>query len=361
MNEVSATDIRARLAGLSDPLDFLTGLFAHSPFGLQIYKADGHCLLVNQAFRDLFGTEPPPEYNVLGDDIAEAQGILPLIRRAFAGETVHTPIIWYDPRDLKQVHVTEGRRVAISATFFPLFDATGAVSHVALLFKDVTTEVERQELVFGVLGHDLRNPLSAIGMAAAMLLRHGLDPKQADLVTQIRRSADRMTRMITDLLDFTRLREGGALPLKRQPGVALRSLCEEVVAELALSHPDRTITLDASVEGFGELDPDRIAQAVSNLVGNAVQHSPRGATVAVRLDERGDRTRLAITNAGPAIAPTLLARLFEPFRRGDSARGGGLGLGLYIVEQIVRAHGGSIGVTSDESGTTFTVELPRGA
>jgi signal transduction histidine kinase len=360
MNERSATDIRARLSVLPDPLTFLAELFLHAPVGFQLYAADGHSLLVNPAFRDLFGAEPPPDYNVLRDEIAEAQGVLPIIRRAFAGETVQVPTIWYDARDLKQVHVSDARRVAISATAFPLLDGSGAVTHVGVVFKDVTRELERQELLVGVLGHDLRNPLSAIGMSAAMLLRGGLEPKQADLVTQIRRSADRMTRMIADLLDFTRLREGLALPLKRQPRVPLRSICEEVMAELALANPERAITLDAAVDGVGAFDPDRLAQAVSNLVGNAVQHSPRDDTIRLRLGEDSARIRLSVTNGGPPIAAAELAQIFEPFRRGVGARDDGLGLGLYIVQQIVRAHGGTIAVSSTADGTTFTIELPRG-
>ena len=138
-------EIRVRLAGISDPAPLLQGIFAYAPFGLQVYKADGHCLLTNKAFRDLFGSEPPPEYNVLHDEIAERQGLLGLVKRAVAGETVQTPTFWYDPRDLQQVHVTEGRRVSISITMLPLFGATGSVEHVALVIKDQTEETLARE------------------------------------------------------------------------------------------------------------------------------------------------------------------------------------------------------------------------
>ena len=139
------TKFAVRLAGISDPGRLLQGIFAYAPFGLQVYRADGHCLLTNKAFRDLFGSEPPPEYNVLHDEIAERQGLLGLVKRAFAGETVQTPTFWYDPRDLEQVHVTEGRRVAISITLMPLFGASGAVEHVALVIKDQTEETLARE------------------------------------------------------------------------------------------------------------------------------------------------------------------------------------------------------------------------
>ena len=138
-------DIGGRLAGVPDPVALLTGLFAHAPVGFQIFDATGHSLLVNQAFRDLFGSEPPPEYNILRDDLAARRGFLELIHRAFAGETVSVPAVWYDPRELEQVRVQEGRRVAVEATIFPLRDEAGRVSHVAIAFKDVTAEMERRE------------------------------------------------------------------------------------------------------------------------------------------------------------------------------------------------------------------------
>jgi PAS domain S-box-containing protein len=138
-------EIRERLERVSDPVALLAGIFAHAPFGLQIYDASGRCLLVNQAFRDLFGSEPPPDYNILKDEIAERNGVLDLIHRAFAGETVAIGPMWYDPRELKQITVEQGNRVAITSTFFPLFDAAGRVGHVAILFKDLTTEITARE------------------------------------------------------------------------------------------------------------------------------------------------------------------------------------------------------------------------
>ena len=138
-------EIRAQLGQVSDPLALLEGIFACAPVGLQIYDASGHCLLVNQAFRNLFGAEPPPEYNVLEDEIAERNGVLDLVHRAFAGETITIGPIWYDPRELTQVRVPQGRRVAIASTFFPLLDGAGKVSHVAIVFKDLTTEIEARE------------------------------------------------------------------------------------------------------------------------------------------------------------------------------------------------------------------------
>ena len=136
----SLDEIQRVLARVDDPLALLAGFFDYAPVAFQVYGVDGHSLLVNSAFRRLFGSVPPPEYNVLEDEIAERAGVLGQIRRAFQGEIVRTPPVWYDPRELNQVHVAEGRRIAMEATFFPLRNARGAVDHVAIAFRDVTIE-----------------------------------------------------------------------------------------------------------------------------------------------------------------------------------------------------------------------------
>jgi signal transduction histidine kinase len=137
--------VHEKLATIPGSPIILQALFALAPVGFQIYDASGRSLLTNQAFRDLFGSEPPPEYNVLRDEIAAANGLLGLIERAFKGEVIAAPPLWYDPRELRQVKVTEGRRVAVASTFFPLRDAAGAVTHVGIVFKDVTAEMEKRE------------------------------------------------------------------------------------------------------------------------------------------------------------------------------------------------------------------------
>ena len=146
----AADDSRGLPASSEDQRRLFSVFFEHAPTAFQIFHADGRSVLVNQAFRDLFGSEPPPEYNVLQDDIAKRQGFLALIHRAFAGEVVHVPAQWYDPRELRDVTVREGRRVAIELTLFPLRDQTGEVRHVAHCCKDVTAEqtlaMERAEI-----------------------------------------------------------------------------------------------------------------------------------------------------------------------------------------------------------------------
>src|SRR5262249_47372389 len=137
-------EVEGALTSIPDPMALLKGLFANSPVGFQIYRVDGHSLLTNRAFRELFGSEPPPGYNIFKDETLQ-RGLTPLIRRAFQGERVTTPVVWYDARDLEHVRVTEGRRVAVSATIFPIFDAAQRVAYVAITFKDETAEMRARE------------------------------------------------------------------------------------------------------------------------------------------------------------------------------------------------------------------------
>jgi signal transduction histidine kinase len=128
----SGEHTRFPLASIEDPVALLESIFADAPVAFQIYRADGRCLLVNQAFRQLFGSDPPAGYNILEDQIAEASGVQALFHRAFAGETLPTPPSWYDPRQLDR------ERVAMTATFFPLRARDGQVSHVAIVYADIT-------------------------------------------------------------------------------------------------------------------------------------------------------------------------------------------------------------------------------
>jgi signal transduction histidine kinase len=224
--------------------------------------------------------------------------------------------------------------------------------------------VELQERLVGVVGHDLRTPLAAIQMGIALLLRKGgLSPDQARTVGRLGASAGRMTAIIRDLLDFTRVRKEGAIPLEPKP-VDLAEVCRRAVTELRQAHPNRGIALATppAIPLVG--DPERLLQVASNLVGNAIQHSPPESEVVVRLIASAAEAVLEVHNDGAPIPAELLPDLFEPFRQ--AVRGpdptGSIGLGLFIVRALVDAHGGRVEArsTSDE-GTTFTVRLPRGA
>ncbi len=254
----------------------------------------------------------------------------------------------------------------------PLRDASGAIAGLTGAATDITDQKREQEqlaqaLVFreqvmGILGHDLRNPLSAVRALATLLLRREDLPESArESLAEIGRAGQRMLEMIGTLLDFTSSRFQGGLPIAPVP-TDLHEVCRGVVAELVAAEPGRAIELDLEGDGRGTWDPARLAQLVSNLAANALEHGAKHGPVRVSVREDEEDVVLEVANLGPAIAPEVMAVMFEPFSRGSArdARSRGLGLGLYIVSQVVSAHGGSIAVDSSAGrGTTFRVRLPR--
>ena len=214
------------------------------------------------------------------------------------------------------------------------------------------------ELLIGVLGHDLRNPLNAIHLAGEALLRvHPDDPTIARLGGRIRSSSKRMARLIAQLLDFATTRQGN-LPV--QPRDAdLRQLAEAAIAEFE-QRPGIGLRHEVAGDPRGTWDPDRILQLLSNLLGNALQHGDPEVPVVLRVDGREhDVVQVVIENGG-VLPESVRDDLFAPFVRAGSG-GGGAGLGLYIVHHIVRAHGGEVGAESGEGRTVFRVRLPRHA
>jgi len=219
-----------------------------------------------------------------------------------------------------------------------------------------------RELFIGMLGHDLRNPLNAVRLAAH-ILDSTVPEAQRRVVARIHNSTTRMERMIAQVLDFTRGRSGGGLPLNRQP-VDLGALCAQLVDELVGSAPDRIFQVTTKGDPRGMWDPDRLGQVLSNLLGNALAYGRPDAPIGVTIDGGPLEVTIVVHNQGPPIPPPELPTLFDAFRRAahPKARGTqGLGLGLFISHQIVLAHGGTISVTSTErDGTLLTVVLPKG-
>ncbi len=219
-----------------------------------------------------------------------------------------------------------------------------------------------KEMFLGILGHDLRNPLNTIMTTVDLMILR--DQTSVDICKRLQRvsaSGTRMKRMIDQLLDMTRARLSDGFPIEPREQ-AVMPLVSRIVEEVQAAHPARAIQVLADQPGRVRVDGDRFEQVVSNLLGNAVAHGDPARPVTVALARRDNVLSLCIHNHGEPISPGLQEELFDPFTRGKQTKrrsSDGLGLGLYISERIVAAHGGKIEVRSSaETGTEFEVLLP---
>ncbi|ATB50887.1 hybrid sensor histidine kinase/response regulator [Corallococcus macrosporus] len=226
------------------------------------------------------------------------------------------------------------------------------------------SELEQQ--LMGIVGHDLRTPLSVVLTTAKSQLSSGaLEPAQQKAFERVARSGERIQHIVDLLTDFTRSRLGDGMPVMPRAG-DLNEVCREVADELQVARPGRLIRCDFSRDSLhGVWDLERMAQVVANLLDNALKYSPESSDVRLSTWEKPDVVFLEVHNEGAPIRRELLPHLFEPFRRGDASRAQArtsLGLGLYIARAVVEAHRGRLTVRSSEAGgTTFRLCLPRRA
>lgn len=347
----------------------LEAIFMDAPFFVQVFMGPRlYCTYVNRLGHTLSGGNA-----LLGRPMREAlpnldvNGFFARVERVYAtGE----------PTTAADVPVRSftgsGRPVEsfYSMTDVPIRRGDGTVEGVAVFGVDTTEQVHARELrerLLAIVGHDLRNPLNAIMMGVHLLnqiLASEPHPQAVPTLRRLEHSADRMGRMIAALLDFAAIRLGGGLSVQFAP-CHVDELVQQAVAEIRLAYP----TVPIHVERAGDLavvgDADRLTEAFSNLVGNAVQHGDR-AGITVILEGRGaDEVTVTVQNGGPLVPADLLPVIFDPFRRGrdsdDLPRSKGIGLGLYIARETVVAHGGEIDVLSPDADgkTRFTVRLPR--
>jgi phosphoserine phosphatase RsbU/P len=222
-----------------------------------------------------------------------------------------------------------------------------------------------REQLLGIVGHDLRNPLATVVMAAdLLLLGENLGEKETELARKIARSATVATRLIDQLLDLTRSRLGGGIPID-PTAVDMSDVCRQVIGETELTHPDRPLRVEMRGDLTGMWDAERLYQLLINLVGNAVSHGEPRSPIDLTLHGGVTEVFIEVGNRGEPIPPTILPFIFDAFRQARTdhpSRDHGLGLGLFIAKEIARSHGGSIAVASSKSlGTTFRVRLPRAA
>ncbi|WP_170115507.1 sensor histidine kinase [Melittangium boletus] len=348
----------------------LDTLLEASPVGIGLLDRELRVLSINETLAQLNG---PPVAEQLGRSLREvapawvAELLEPVFRHVLdSGQPVSNHEFTGQPLDTSPHHWL--------GNYYPVRAADGAVVGLGCVLvdithqKDVETALRRsgelREQLIGVVGHDLRNPLNAISASATLLRRDAsLSDGSRRAVERIRNSAARMARMLSDILDFARGGNGG-LPVHRE-WVNLHELCRSTLEELQVAHPHRRLELETRGNAWGWWDPDRLAQVVGNLVGNALQHGHPDTPVHVKVEDAGTdaEVSLSVHNEGEPIAPELRATLFQPFRHGAKGKAAtrSVGLGLYIVQQVARAHGGEVEVRSRPSeGTTFTLRLPRG-
>ncbi|RKH17631.1 response regulator [Corallococcus sp. CA047B] len=295
---------------------------------------------------------------------------LPAVRKGFREAIEGTVDTWQSAHRFRGV---TGTWLDVEERAIIVRDERGRAVQVVGALQDVTarkrleqehrqrSDFERQ--LIGIVSHDLRNPLAAVLLSANLLLRRkGLNPDQEKLARRIVTSTERAVRLIRDLLDFTQVRHG-SLKLHFRD-MDLHAMVETAIEEAQVASPTRTITLTRSGDGAGRWDADRLAQVVGNLLGNALAYGDPETPILVRSHVQESEAVLEVHNAGLPIPANVLPRLFEPLERGAAQQeirvDRSIGLGLFIVRQMVRAHGGTVTArSSPEAGTTFTVRLPR--
>lgn len=361
MRDVTAE--RAAQAALRESEARLQAILDAAPSLIAVKDLDGRYLFVNRAAAAIFGR---PRKEVLGRSDAElvllerAEGWRANDRKVLQSGAPHT---FEEPGPGEQVFLS---------VKFPLRNLEGAPYALCSISSDVSelrrVEFERerlagvQEQMVRIVSHDVRSPLAALLMSAQALGRQPLPDNVRRAADRIQRSARRVEQVVRLMLDFTRSRLGVPIPVERRP-VDLRNIARHVAEELQSADPQRRVVL-AGEPACGEGDPDRLYQVLANLMENAFKYGDRSAPVTVTTSAEDGELVASVHNEGPPIPEELQARMFHPFTRGPQTEETvkvSMGLGLSIVDQLVKAHGGRVLLRSlPGEGTTFTIRLPRG-
>lgn len=344
----------------------LRAIAENSPDIIARFDRDGRCTYVSPAIEALAGQPAATSIGKSAMDLAlskpDREAFAAALSRALAGSPVTQDVV-YERAD--------GARVELETRFVAEREPGGGVASVLTLTRDVTASKQQAreaqqrailgEQLVGLVSHDLRNPLNAIVMGAQMLASSDLG-QHTRVARRIVTAAARATRLTGDLLDFTEARLGGRLRVTPAE-IELHAIVADCVEELRLAWPGRAIEHRRLGDGTGCADGDRLAQVVTNLVGNAITYGSNDIPITITSAVREDALEIAVHNGGRPIPEPLQRVIFEPLRRGEEQvqRGSrSVGLGLFIVSQIALAHGGRVMLrsTADE-GTTFRVVVPR--
>jgi sigma-B regulation protein RsbU (phosphoserine phosphatase) len=346
-----------------------TGYSADELIGMRLHD------LLNVAGRIFYETHFAPLLRMQGffnevalDIIKKDESLLPVLvnateRKSAEGHVLFTRLTVFNATDrrryerdllsardeLKTLNLALERRVAEAV-------AEQTRSNAALTSQ--REEAELREQFIAVLGHDLRNPLASLAAGIRLLQKSRVSENEIAVAAMMQKSISRMASLIDNVMDFARGRLGGGLTLTlaRLP---LGPVLQQVVDELQSTHPERLIKTEFDMRAPPEVDPVRLSQLLSNLLGNALIYGAEGKPILVRSATTNGEFWLAVTNAGEPISPAAMQRLFTPFSRGEVRPSQqGLGLGLYIASEIARAHGGTIDVSSTSEETRFTFRMP---
>lgn len=342
-------------------------LAENSPDIIARFDRDRRFLYVNGSVQRLIGIRP----DALNGTRVDQSVLFPQMAAAFR-DAIDSAFLGTDATLAFSFEAEDGSLRELQSRIVPERSSRGDVVTVLGITRDVSAlkAGEREaaqrallaEQLVGIVSHDLRSPLNAVLLGTHLLRARELSESDARVVARIASSAERATRLVGDLLDFTQARLGGGLGVEPRQ-VDLHAIVRECVEELKLAWPGRMIAVHARGSGVAELDPDRIAQLVGNLASNALTYGAVEQPISITSCSNAERVELIVHNHGQPIPATLLPHIFEPLRRGDQSVKLGsrsIGLGLYIVRQIATAHGGTVTVTSNETGgTAFAVHIPR--
>jgi PAS domain S-box-containing protein len=343
-----------------ESLRWMHAVLEQSPVGLiLLHGPNGERVETNSRLQEMIG-HPLEHVEQLGDLVLFPDGT-PMPP---GGCTLHKAMRGEKPSPVERLVRGSGGSTPVIASCAPIVGKGGNVLGVVIAMQDISaaTELERLRAEWGsVVAHDLRQPLGAISLSAKLLARLTDDGHLTPHFERIRSSAQRLNRMVDDLMDLSRL-DAHRLELVRR-NVDLAALVRDSVERMALEAPDRSF--DVRVEGNvpeAHADPDRVAQVMENLLTNAVKYGTDGTPITVAVERESREIAVAVTNDGKALAPEELSRLFQRFQRTASARLQGIrgtGLGLYITRSLVEAHGGRIAAqTSPPGRITFRFTLP---
>jgi sigma-B regulation protein RsbU (phosphoserine phosphatase) len=365
------------------PQDDFEDLYESAPCGYLSLASDGRVVLANRRVAGWIGCDTTDLVGRRFQDLLSVPGriffetnISPLLRLQGAVDEVAMTFVAGDGERIQcLVNAAERRDDAgrLLFTRLAIFRATERRRYErALVDGNAATEraaaAEREtsqlrEQFIAVLGHDLRNPLAAIGSGIQLLAkREAVSARGTAILALMQGSVTRAADLIDTVLDFARGRLGGGIGLNRDAAAPLTPTLEQVVAELAAVSPDRMIRADFAIAEPVDCDRTRIAQLLSNLLGNAITHGSHSAPITVVATTTADTLTLAVANGGAPTDAAVIERLFQPFFRGEiRPNQAGLGLGLHIASEIAKAHGGRLTATSSEAETRFVFTMPLGA